>query len=370
LRELSLKKGELFDSQAAVNSIKNIYSTGLFDRVTLNVAREDSTNLVKIKVKEKNYLLMRLGANVSTERKAKAFVELADDNLFGREIKLSLMGLIGDLDRRAEFKIFSVRLFNTLITYRLSLYYKDRWDRYYNNFVRLGNYFTIQRGISFVLGQQIARLGSIGAKIRWDNLDVFSSDESFPYNYESRIRSITIRSVVDKRDKLPFPERGIYNRWFWETGNQKLLGGSVSFTKFFIALEGYYPILNSFTYRIKVAGGSGDLTMPFSEFFALGGMLDFPGLHERERLGRQIALLNNEIRYNFRGPIPINMYFGINYNIGATWESPEDPIQRSDFLSSWGLYLAANSLLGPIRFTYGRLVGTRDILYFSLGYDF
>ena len=369
-RELSQKSKTIFKSNLAIESIQNIYSTGLFDRIVFNLLRKDSTNDLIIKVKEKKYFLMRLGAHASVERKAKAFIEFADDNLFGREIKFSLLGLIGNLDRRAEFKLYSVRLFNTLLTYRFTMYYKERWDRYYENYARLADYLTIRRGLNFILGQQIARLGSITAEFRWENVDVHSNYQNFPFAGGYRIRSITIRSVVDKRDKLPFPDRGIFNRWFWESGNQGILGGSVSYTRFYIALEGYYPFLKMFNYHIKVAGGSGDLTVPFSEFYALGGISEFPGLNEREIFGRQVIQLQNEVRYKFRWHLPIDMYLGMSLNIGGVWDSPKDPIKRSDFLNSWGFYVAANSLFGPIRFTYGRLSKYRKIIYFSIGYEF
>ena len=369
-RELALAKDQLFEAQKAISSIHNIYATGLFDRVTLNVIRGDSSNIILIRVKEKKYFLTRLGLNASLERGAKAFLEIAEDNLFGREIKLSLLGLIGNLERRAEFKIYSVRLFSTFLTYRFSLYYHDRWDRYFDDFTQLDDYVTIRRGLNFELGQQIARLGSITGEFRWDNVSVFPEGTNFPYGDNYRIRSVAIRSVVDKRDKLPFPERGIYNRWFWETGNKSILGGSTSFTRFYIALEGYYPFLHSIVYRIKGRGGSGDLTVPFSEFYALGGIDDFPGLYEREHLGRQILSLKNELRYKFSWDLPVEMYLGGSFNVGSTWESAEDPIKPSDFITSWGAYLALNSIAGPIKLAYGHLSRVRDLIYFSIGYEF
>ena len=370
LRELTFHDKQILKAADALESLRNIYSTQLFDRVTINAKRHETGYHINVKVKEKKYFLMRLGGNVSLERKANGLLEFAEDNLFGREIKLYLTGTIGELERNAEARIYSVRLFNSYLTYRFSSYYHEREDRYYNNFNRLGNYLTIRRGIQFILGQQIERLGSITAELRWDRINVFSNDPVFPYVDNYQIRSLTIRSNVDKRDKLPFPERGIYNRWYWETGNQKLLGSSIGFTRFFIGLEGYYPVIRNVNFRIKATGGSADLTLPFSEFFTLGGMQEFPGLYERERFGRQMLLLTNELRYNFRWPLPIDMYFGGSYNIGSTWESSEDPIKTSDFLTSWSVYIALNSLFGPIRLVYGNLTGHRSLIYFSIGYDF
>ena len=354
LREFPLKEGEIFRTRPAVQGVRNIYSTGLFQRVNLNIMPGNSGYIIKIKVKEKKYLLMRLGGSASLERKGKVFLELAEDNLFGREMKLSIWGGIGDLDRQAEFKIYSVRLFNSLFTYRLLFYYRERWDRYYRDFSLVGNYLTIRRGVRFILGQQIERLGLISAEIRWDGISIHSKESRFPHSDDYKIRSLIIRSVVDKRDKLPFPDRGIYNRWFWESGNQRLLQSSTAFTRFFISLEGYYPLTGRLNYHIG----------------ASGGMDNFPGLYERERFGRQMVHFGNELRYKFRWRLPIDFYLSVNFHVGATWSSTEEPVNRSDFLTSVGASAAVNSIFGPLRVTYGYLNRHRSMFYFSIGYDF
>ncbi len=369
-REFPLKERDIFKADLAIQGIRNIHSTGLFDRVTLNVTRDDTSNYISIKVKEKRYFLLRFGAKGSLERKGKVFLEFVEDNLLGREIKVSLGGAISDLEREAELNIFSVRLFNTLLTYRISAYYQERRDRFFQNFESAGDYLTIRRGLHFTIGQQIERLGSITAEFRMDGVNIYSDDPRFTFRDGYRIRSIAIRSVVDKRDKLPFPTKGIYNRWFWESGNQRILESTFGFTRFYIALEGYYPLFKRFNFHVKARGGSADLTLPFSEFFTMGGMDQFPGLYEREKFGRQLLHFGNELRYNFKHHLPIELYLGVNFNVGATWETSEDNIRKSDFLTGWGAYLAVNSIFGPIKLAYGNLVNHRELIYFSVGYDF
>jgi len=370
MREFPLREGDVFVADRAIEGVRNIYSTGLFYRVSLNVKQNRYGNDLVIKVKEKKYFLMRIGARASLERKGEVFLEFAEDNMFGRNLKISLMGSIGDLERRAEFKLYSVRLFNTLLTHRFSLYYRDRWDRYYREWERMEDYLTIRRGFRLIFGQQIERLGSITAEVRWDNVDVFSPDPTFPYTDRYSVRSLVFRSVVDKRDKLPFPEHGIYNRWYWESGSKRILGSSTSFTRFWISMEGYYQLTRPFTYHIRAWGGIGDQTVPFSEFFVLGGLQDFPGLYERERFGRQLMALSNELRFKFRWPLPVDMYLGMTFNVGATWHSVEDPIRKEDFLTSQSIYFAVNSLFGPIYISYSNLTGHRKLLNLSIGFPF
>ncbi len=370
LREFPLKAGDLFQASLVTRGIQNIYATNLFDRVLINLERVNDRNRLIIKVKEKKYYVARLGAHFSLERRTEAFVEFLADNFAGTAIKASAFGAVGDFRRRAEVLFYTVRLFNSYLTSRLNFYYQEREDRFYRQFTRQGDYMIIRRGGRFVIGQQIERLGLISAELRIENIDVFSGIPGFHFKDGYELRSLAVRSVVDKRDRLPFPNKGIYNRWYWETGNQSILGGTVKFTKIFIGIEGYFPLLKQFNYHPYLYAGSADLTLPFSEFFFFGGQKDFPGLFEREKFGRQFIHTGVEIRYRIPLLHPMETYLISHYAVGASWLRPDDRIRRSDFLHSISFSFAVNSLLGPIQFTYARVIHHRSLFYFSLGFDF
>lgn len=370
LREFPIREGEYFRSAIAVQGIQSLFSTDLFDRVTLNVLRESGKNVLTIKVRERKYLLMRLGGHASLERKSEGLVELLHDNFLGTGIKFNVMGAIGDYLRYASSSLYTTRLLSTFLTSRLSFYYEERSDRYFEDFEQKGEYVILRRGTQFMLGQQIGRLGLISLQLRLENIHTSSHQEGFPYSDSYRLRSFTVRSEVDKRDRLPFPRRGIYNRWFWETGNQSVLGGSISFTRIFIGLEGYYQFLRLFNYHPYLYAGSADITLPFSEFFHFGGQKNFPGLYEREKFGRQFVMTGIDLRYQIDWNLPIEAYILTNYSTAAAWARPDQPIEGSDFLHSFSVSLALNSLLGPVQATYSRLYKERNLFYFSLGFDF
>lgn len=370
LREFPLEKGEVFQAAKAIEGIQNIYSTNLFDRVLINLVKKGQSNILLIKVKERKYSIARLGVHFSLERETEAFMELLSDNFMGTAAKVSVFGQVGDFSRRAEALFYTVRLFRTYLTSRISLYYNERQDRFYDNFEWRGYYRIIRRGTRFSLGHQIARLGLISAELRAENLNVDSPVPGFPYQDDYQIRTFSIRSVVDKRDKLPFPEKGIYNRWYWETGNQKLLESAVSFTKIFLGLEGYYPLGKQFNSHPYVYMGSADLTLPFPEYFSFGGQGNFPGLYEKEKIGRQFVQGGMDLRYRLNWKLPLEGYLIVNYSVGAAWERSDSRIEGSDFLHSLSGTIAINSLLGPIKLTYANIIGKREIVQFSFGYDF
>ena len=370
LREFPIRKGDYFRSNLAAQGIQNVYSTGLFDRVTLDLVKEQNNNILVIDVKEKKNLLMRLGGHVSLERKAEAQLEFLHDSFLGTGVKFNIVGTIGDYLRKASTSLYTTRLFNTYLTSRLSFYYNERRDFYYEDLERMGNYLTIRRGAKFMIGQQIGRLGIISLQLRSENIDIFDDNDRFPFSDHYRLRSFTVRSEVDKRDRLPFPQRGIYNRWFWETGNQQVLGGNIAFVRIFLGLEGYYQFLRYFNYHPYIYTGSSDITLPFSEFFTFGGQNNFPGLHEREVFGRQFVMTGLELRYQIKWDLPIEAYFISGYSTGAAWGRPDEKIETEDFLHSLILSFALNSIIGPIKTTYSHIINQRDILYFSIGFEF
>lgn len=370
LREFPIREGDYFRSNPIVQGIQNVYSTGLFDRVTVNLAKEDNRNILVINVKEKKNLLMRIGGHVSLERKAEAGLEFLHDSFLGTGVKFNIVGAIGDYLRDASTSLYTTRLFKTYLTSRLSLYYNERTDWYYEDFERIGNYLTIRRGVKFMIGQQIGRLGLISLQLRSENVDIFDDNDRFPYSGDYILRSFMVQSEVDRRDRLPFPKRGIYNRWFWESGNQQVLGGNISFVRIFLGLEGYYQFFKYFNYRPFLYTGSSDITLPFSEFFVFGGQNNFPGLHEREVFGRQFVMTGLELRYQIDWELPIEAYFISGYSTGAAWRRPDEKIETSDFLHSLSLSFALNSIIGPIKTTYSHIINERDILYFSIGFEF
>ena len=367
-REFPLKQDSIFKAEQALYGISNIYSTGLFDRVLINLRRKGERHEIYLKVKERPSRLVRLGAHFSLERQTDGFVELSEESLFGAAVALSATGTVGGLLRRADFRLSTPRLFRSLLTAEIHQWYEERRDRYYSDFERLANYNSKRSGFRFLLGQQIERLGLISGEIKIENIEVLSGDQPFPFNEDLQLRSLTIRSVVDKRDRLPFPQSGIYNRWYWEIGNQAVLGGNARFTKVFLGLEGYYPLGSWLNYRPFVFAGSADLTLPFSEFFQMGGEQNFRGLHERELQGRQI--LNIGIDLRLRTPLTLESYLAVRYQNGAVWQRPDDRIDFQDFLHSLSALFAVNSPIGPARLTFSHIPDGRSRVDFSLGFEF
>ena len=95
-----------------------------------------------------------------------------------------------------------------------------------------------------------------------------------------------------------------------------------------------------------------------------------PGLHEKELFGRQYIHGGADLRLRLTENLPFEMYLLGRYTTAATWEEPNQRISSRDFLHSFSVSFIVHSLLGPLKFTYGKVPGEVDKLHFSFGFDF
>ena len=370
LREFSLKEKEIFNANKIYRGIENIYNTQFFDRVGVNVTANENNNYLDIKVKEKKFVVLKLGGQIGNERGAQAYYDMAHENFLGQGYYLSLAGRIGDRDRLIGMNFRTERIFKSYLTLSLSTYYSWQVNPYYIGRIKQGEYLEERRGGRLIIGQQLKKLGQLTLEFRVENAKDKVRSDKFDRIQNSELRTITIRSVADKRDKVGFTNDGIYNMWYWESGNEQIFEGQESYTKAFLNLEGYYTTWPGHTLHLKFIGGFSDLTLPFSEYFRFGGLNSFMGLHDKELIGRQTLITNIEYRYQFPFKVVTDAYLGLRYDIGAIWEEPNLVIESKDFFYGSGMWLGFDTLVGPLIFGYGKKAGDNGLLYISLGYDF
>ncbi len=371
LREFPLKVGDVYHAGSIQKGIENIYNTQLFEKVSVNVDRSGGSFKLLIKVKEKPFNVFRLGGQISSERGVQGYYELANENILGTSGKLSLAGRYGEQDRSIGLNFRIDRIFKTYLTMGVYGLYDWKLNPFYVGVDKQGEYREERSGLRFVVGQQLRKLGQMSVELRIENVKDYLHSGVFPYQQNSELRTLTVRSVTDKRDQIAFTKKGIYNIWFWETGNQKIFEGQEKYSKFFVNLEGYYTYWNHHTFHVKGVIGVGDRTLPFSEFFRIGGMESFMGLHKYELYGRQAIYVNLE--YSIKVPyfkIFSDTYLGIRYDVGGIWENPDLVLEGEDFFYGIGAWLGIDTVLGPLIISVGDTAKRPAVFYASLGYNF
>lgn len=369
LREFPQKTGDIFNSTISSRGIRNIHSTGLFDQVTLNIKRGATGALVKIKVQEKPFTVLRLGSRYDTERDVRGFIEIGDENAFGTGSKIFAYQEIGTRDRLTRLTLRNDRLFKTYISFSANLYRQVRDNFYYSNLKSnaAGEYRDERLGLNVAIGQQIGRFGAMALELRSEEVNLKSLSGGGYQTGNSTLNTLVFRPSVDTRDRLPFPRRGRFIQSAFEYVNAEL-GVKNWFPRFSLKMETFHS-RGPHTFHPKIYFGTSDQTTPFSELFRLGGPDEVYGLREQEFIGPHFAIGSFEYRYNLRRkPLP-SLYLSWRYDLNGLWIDKRNA-NYHEFRHAVGASLALDTPLGPISLAYGRYENIRQRLYVSAGFNF
>ncbi|MDZ7268836.1 MAG: patatin-like phospholipase family protein [candidate division KSB1 bacterium] len=369
-REFTLERGEIFNSKAAQQSVVNLHNTGLFEKVGLSLVRlPDGSALVKFKVEEKPYTLLRLGIFSESERGTRVFAEVGNENLFGTGTRLLWHGNLGERDQVARLSWYADRFAHTYLNLATSVYHELRENLTYlpGHPDPRGAYDERRWGVRASLGQQVSRLGGIALELRSEEVRLRSlSGSGYPVG-TARLNSLTLRSILDTRDQFPFTRTGRYLHLAYEYF-RPFDGGLVTFSKFQAQLESF-DSAGPHTLRYRFVLGAAEETTPFSEQFKLGGPHDLYGLRDQEFVGRHLLLGSMEYRYQLRKRPLLDTYLSLRYDWGGVWVDRKDTSYRK-IRNGIGMALTVATPLGPAGVAVGLFEGRQKRVYFQFGHAF
>jgi len=354
------KAGQPFNWHRVNSGISNIHSTGLFEKVSFSTHPSSEKIVLKLKVKEKRFSLIRVGAHYDDDYQTEGFLQFVDANVFGVGNRVTTHAQYGEREQVYRLSFKADRIFKTYLTYKLNIFYRDRRRKLFEDHQRTGNFSQRGFGANFSLGQHIRRLGIISVETKAERVKIDRGTSEEDYS----IRSFIIRSLVDTFDKYPFPHEGKYHHLYVELAGD-ILGGDLVYRKAFTSLESYFPLHRRVNFHPKIAVGISDGTVPLSEKFTLGGQDEFYGLFDEELKGDKMFAGSLGLRFRFFH----RLYWTLRYDMGEVWSKLES-IKLKGLKHAFGSTLAVKTPLGPLRFGYGMATDQWDKFYFSFGYDF
>lgn len=385
LRELQMREGQTFNGRSALDAWKNLMGTDLFSDAVVEAYRVNDTADVDVlvNVRERGSQVVRLGIRVDDERNTQFGLDLAEENLFDREIQIGARFVGGLRARSAELGIAMPRVFNSYWKYGVAGYAArknyyaytnrqglptDEFERY-----RSGEFVIERYGMRMSAGKQIEKNGSLLGEFRFERQRMFDKDSTNLPNFSS-LATLKFDARFDTQDLAYFPTSGRVIEISLESSILNLRD-DVKFSK---AQMYYHAILGGGRHILKPSlyFGFADVALPPTEFFALGGQNSFYGMRESEERGTQIAL--GSLEYRFHAPFKIffDTYFSTRYDLGSTWTRPTE-IRISQLRHGIGAALGLDSPLGPAEFSVGRsfyflknpnaIVWGPIMAYFSIG---
>jgi len=406
-----IKIGAPLDSAAAERAVRALYSTELFENVRLETAREDG---VEIHVAEEKYWRVRGGLRYDEYHLGEGFIEPAYDNILGQGISAALHLQYGSRKEKYAMNLstdilltqnLAINCNTQVFTAREQIYSRepDTTNPEKSYLRKIRDDVLGKSGVAFVVGSQIGKSVSLeaGAKLEWfqllqSNQNIFDNDLGF--GFRKSLPYFLLRLTADTRDAAPFTTSG------WRhtvtagmAGGRALgLGGIEEFRKIDGNFNRYVTFLTRHTLHGQAIAGYTDRTLPEVEKFYLGGAIPeqnyrdadiyntipFMGMKPRKMSADVFGLAHLEYRLKVRK----NLYLSAMLDWARLWDYEEfikEFISVNSGLPSKnplgaGMGIAYNTPLGPIRFSYGRLIQYRydreaipeHILYFSAGHDF
>ncbi len=368
-RELPFRTGDLFRAADFQQGLDNIYSTGYFENIRFDLESKAGRRVLNLRLKEQGFSLLRAGLRYDLERRTQCLLEGAEENLFGIGAVASLAGQLGPVDRAVRAAFRADRIFQTLFTGKAAFSASRQDFNYYSDFVRTGKYRLGAVQTSFSIGQQMKRFGTLSVELRDERLAVRPLSGSGSPRESETLRNIVLRSEVDTRDRLPFPNTGKYHVLEYET-SASFLGSDVPYTRMFSSMESYHAVLRRIVLHPRIRWGTADLTTPFAKQYRFGGMESFWGLPEESMSGRLFFIVSGEARWTTPWFRWAESHLTFRYDLGGAWLRYWEP-KPKDFRQGMGVMASVQTPFGPIQAAFGKLDGMKKTkFYFSAGYRF
>jgi NTE family protein len=373
-RTLGVKSGDQVNFRKIDAGISKVFGTGYFERVNYSLLNENDKQILDINAREKQWgpHYLRIGLSMAADTSGEGRFNLlirsqqTQFNQAGAEWRNDLQ--IGR-DRRLASRFFQPFGAGSIVNISAGAELTRRPIDIF-----LDGQRTVQYDVSSIaygadigmdLGRNaIARLGILAGR---DSAKVNIGSALFP-TFDIKQGGFKFRALYDNLDDTNFPRTGRTASLDY-FASVSSLGASTDYRK----IEANYSDHYSFgRHTISVAaryGRSLEGRIPIFDQFSLGGFLQLSGYRPGELLGETVAFG----RLSYYQQLPLSSSFfgrrvfaGVSGEMGRIGNSFQT-LASSDNKVSLGLFLGADTAVGPLYFGYGRTRERGTIFYFFLG---
>lgn len=405
-REVIFNKGELYSREKILESQKRLYSTNLFNSISLDISRSDSgfedsvgkmftrPDFVFSAIERRpHFVSIRTGASQDSLQDLTWDFSTAwgKRNVFvSRKIELSL-----------KFRFIIFTQWRTLY-HRYQIKYTEPW--FFNFRMPLTVKARFEPGVRSQLQPYRIEtwLFSLSTRKEWserlfavvtgsfENVNIYGAEKN-----QIQLRSeqgISVRRKIDvtvvrdtRRDKF-MPQSGSFTTYFAQYVGG-FLQGDDSFVKLEFSWARYQKTIGPMIYATRVKAGlikefGRSHEVPLNDRYYLGGANSIRGFRENSIAPRDdddeeiiigantFAIFNQELRF----PLFWRFWGSVFSDLGNGWESFSD-VAPSNILFSYGTGIQFVSPAGPIRLDYAHrpkrdIYKSDDRFHFTILYAF
>jgi NTE family protein len=400
-----IKPGDTFTGALHRRAVSSLYATDLFNNVNIDL---DTAAAVRIMLNEKRYWRVRMGLRYDEFHRGEGFIQPAYENLFGRGLLARLHIQYGLRREKYAFEFQNNYLLNSSFASNAKVQTYLSTERIFTDMTIIDTVDgepdttvwhtekNLQKsGILGLTGIQVGRFAMLSGgvhlefyKVRADITSAFQNVwglKFLPYGL--------LRLTMDTFDKFPFPTTGIKSHLSFG-GTSRYLGGSTTFFKMDGSIKRVVTFADRHTLSPQIRFAWASDALPEVEKMYIGGSfpeethqdmeihnyVPFFGLGPMAISGDVMALVHG--RYSYRAGKNVYLTAGIDF--GYAWDQKQFSRYRvmEEFFNNApvgvGIGFAVQTITGPVRFSYGRLIhdfnqkglSSEAMFYFSAGHDF
>ena len=385
LAKLELKKDKVISNEELEQAVKRLQSEDIYGRINYSIKQKDNKNILIMDINEKSWGPGYLNFTLAFEDD---FESRSDFSFGAQYVYTDLTDKGGEW--LLEWKLGSWKNITT------EFYFPIDYQQHFFTAFGAETSNEIRRFDNFSYSNVDAELKNIDAKYNQTNAYAEMGWNIKPWaaltlGYKGQTGSIKVSALDSKEDYdlygpyLDFTYDDLDSFFFPSYGSY--LNSEIGYSNTFrrpnsgLSESGdtvYYnlSIIKPFTYdkhtvvfSIKTAGSDADNLLPI---YAqdLGGLFNLSGYHRYEINGRYSALTSLIYRYrvidNNFGAFKFPVYVGGSLEKGGVWARTSEMSWRSA-ITAGSVYVAADSILGPVYLSYGQTSTGESSFYLSLG---
>lgn len=392
----SFKQGDPFSYQKILDTQARISRLGLFKSFSVEPKGMDTMSEevdCMIELEEMKTGKVNLGGGFSSRLGYRGYMEIREDNLWGRAISAGFKADFAGLGGGAQMTEEIGRSSKYTITFKDPLLIPkhkiEGEGSIYTSTEDRKEYHLRSNGLEFGIWRPYKRKLRIGLVYHIDLNrldDITIPKDMIPEEYEEHtISAIGPTIIYDSRDNFLDPHKGIYTNLNWSHAG-RWIGGDQDFYKVRAEYRVFLPLTSRLVAALSIRGGYIGIygkthKVPIQERFFAGGGNTVRGFKEDSLgpkdevrglpLGGRLLWINNlELRY----PIYKSIKSVIFFDTGNVGNSRKE-VDLNALREGVGVGLRWITPIGPVRLDYGRVIDRKPgeslgRFYLSVGHAF
>lgn len=349
-REIRTAAGQPLRRDLISGDVRRIFQLRFFDDVEPEVLTTEDPLWVDVvyRVKERQTGQAGFGAGYSSRDGFIGYIEVADENLFGRGQRGNVRWEFGQRSSSYDLGFFDPNIAGSGTSAGFNLY--NRTTKLVDQIDNQDVPYTVRRiGGDVTVGRRFTDFLQGFARLKVENV-TNRPDEAHPTwgGDEHRTRSITLGVSTDSTDTPFYPTEGLRTRGTVEIAG-KFLGGDTDFTKYQAEVSTYRKVgRNNQVLAMRLMGGFAGEPLPLQESFRVGGAETVRGYNYGAMRGDKMLVGNAEYRFRLSDAVQ-----GVVFaDLGQAW-SHNEGMALSELRSAVGLGVRFETPLGIMRLDYG-----------------